>query len=227
MKACLFGSTGVIAEKSRLERLAYNAAFKELDLDVYWNVATYCKLLEIPGGLRRLETVFGDEWLAGLTEEVFELQQNHFERLARTGLSLRPGVAETLAYCTERGIRRAWVTTASRAMIKTLLTHTEGLNPDTFELVLTREDAARDKPDPSVYRRALEVLNLEPQDVIAIEDSPAAQASALAADIQCYLYASEYALIDNNVLATHDLAQTIDRVHRLWSGYTQWAELET
>ena len=78
MKACLLGSIGVIVETSRLQRLAYNAAFEELGLDVYWNVATYCKLLEVPGGLRRLESVFGSEWPVGMADEVYALKQKHF-----------------------------------------------------------------------------------------------------------------------------------------------------
>lgn len=224
MQACLFGSTGAVVETTRLERLAYNAAFEELGLDLYWNVATYCRLLEIPGGLHRLKTVFGDEWLAGLTEDIFELQHSHFERLAEPGLSLRPGVAQTLAYCRQQGIRRAWVTTASPELVETLLRRTEGLTADTFETVLTRTDAAGDKPDPSIYRSALAALDLKPRDVIALEDSQAAQAAALAADIQCYLYPSEYAHVDHDVLVTRDLPGTVERVHRLWASDNGAAE---
>ena len=42
MKALLFGSIGVIAETSELQRQAYNMAFAEHGLDWYWNVANYC-----------------------------------------------------------------------------------------------------------------------------------------------------------------------------------------
>ena len=50
MDLLLFGLPGAVVKTGRLERLAFNAAFEELDLGIYWNVATYCKLAELPSG---------------------------------------------------------------------------------------------------------------------------------------------------------------------------------
>ena len=54
MKSILFGSIGVLAESSEIQRRAFNEAFKEFGLDWYWNVANYIKMLEKPGGLNRI-----------------------------------------------------------------------------------------------------------------------------------------------------------------------------
>ena len=54
MKSILFGSIGVLAESSEIQRRAFNEAFKEFGLDWYWNVANYIKLLQKPGGLNRI-----------------------------------------------------------------------------------------------------------------------------------------------------------------------------
>lgn len=220
MEALLLGGAGVAVETARLERLAYNAAFEQLGLDLYWNVATYCKLLEIPGGPRRLESVFGEDWLSGLTDEVFALQELHFQRLARKGLKLRPGVAEVIEFCKKQGVRLGWVTTATPQKIDTLIACTHGLDRDDFELLFTRLDTPADKPDPAIYNLALDTLRLDASDVIAIEDSPINQAAALAADLQCYLYPGEYAAADHHVLVTRQLPETVDWAHTLWSAHS-------
>lgn len=217
MKACLLGSIGVIVETSRLQRLAYNAAFEELGLDVYWNVATYCKLLEVPGGLRRLESVFGSEWPVGMADEVYALKQKHFEDLASRGLQLRPGVADAFRFCRQHGIALAWVTTTTPAMLDTLVRHTEGLAYENFDLICSKQDAPAEKPDPSIYGYALQRLGVDAENAVAVEDTPVNQTAALAADLQCYLFPGEYALAENNVLVTRNLPSKLAQVHDLWS----------
>ena len=224
MNALLFGSTGTVVESARLERLAYNAAFDELGLDIYWNVATYCRLLELPGGPRRLDAVFGDELLAGPMGEVHELQQKHFERLASDGLQLRTGVAETIRFCADRNIQLGLVTTAHERMLDTLFRYTDGLEQSAFELILTRQDCAAEKPDPQVYRHALDTLRLRADSVVAVEDNPVHQAAALAADLQCYLFPGEYSRVDHDVLITRDLTQTVRRIHGLWAADTEYLQ---
>lgn len=197
--------------------MAYNAAFEELGLDIYWNVATYCKLLEVPGGIRRLEHVLGTEWPVGLADEVHLRKEKHFERLAARGLELRPGVAEAIEYCERNAIRLAWVTTTTPAMIETLLQHTPALSGSCFELITTKADVGQEKPDPAIYDHALGVMDLAAEDVIAIEDTPVNQAAALSADLHCYLFPGEYAAVQNNILVTRDLRATIEHAHTLWN----------
>ena len=47
-----------------------------------------------------------------------------------------------------------------------------------FSLVVTKEDVKKSKPDPAIYRFALKTLGLEPQEVLALEDSPTGLAAA-------------------------------------------------
>ena len=59
MDLLLFGSPGTVVETGRLERLAVNAAFDELGLGLYWNVATYCKHTGLASGPESLTTLVG------------------------------------------------------------------------------------------------------------------------------------------------------------------------
>lgn len=216
MKACFLGATGVVAETARLQRLAYNAAFRDMGLDLYWNVATYCRLLEVPGGQRWLEHVLGDEWPEGLAEEVQALQHRHFLKLVEGGLWLRPGIADAISLCKREEITLAWVTTAAPEVVSALLTHTVGLDAEAFDLITTAEGVPALKPDPAAYYHALSTLGLEAAEVIAVEDRPVNQSAALQADLQCYLYPGEYAAVEHNLLVTRDVPGTLDRAIALF-----------
>jgi HAD superfamily hydrolase (TIGR01509 family) len=52
--------------------------------------------------------------------------------------------------------------------------------------IVAAEDVARGKPAPDGYLRALELLGLEPSDVVALEDSEVGIAAAKAAGLRCY-----------------------------------------
>ena len=58
-KALLLGSIGVLTETSELQRQAYNQALKANDIHYRWNTGTYCKLLQEPGGKKRLSSFDG------------------------------------------------------------------------------------------------------------------------------------------------------------------------
>lgn len=66
--------------------------------------------------------------------------------------------------------KTALVTTASRRNAMEMLAHfqLEGL----FDLVLTREDVSRGKPDPEGYVLAMKRFNVSPQCCLVYEDSP-------------------------------------------------------
>ena len=56
-----FGSIGVLAETSELQRQAYNTALKLNGINWQWNIGTYCGLLQKPGGQKRLSSFIGSD----------------------------------------------------------------------------------------------------------------------------------------------------------------------
>ena len=68
-----------------------------------------------------------------------------------------------------KGLRLALVSTSRRKFIEILLSK---LNiKDMFEIVISREDVKKLKPDPEAYNKALSILNISCDNCIAIEDS--------------------------------------------------------
>ncbi len=84
---------------------------------------------------------------------------------------LRPGIAEYLAAADRHGLRRAIVSSASRAWIDMHLARLE--RAVGWDAIVTADhDPERAKPRPTMYREALELLDVAPSDAVAFEDSP-------------------------------------------------------
>jgi HAD superfamily hydrolase (TIGR01509 family) len=126
--------------------------------------------------MSRREEAPGDaQQRAALADTVHRLKNQIYEQIARRGdLPLRAGVAELLSECSQAHLPMGIVTTTSRGNVEALLewhlgSHWEGH----FATVVCANEAPRKKPDPQVYRLALEALRLRPHRAVAIEDAPA------------------------------------------------------
>jgi len=75
-----------------------------------------------------------------------------------------------------------------------------------FDLVLTREDYRRSKPDPEPYRMATEMLQLKPAEVLAIEDSKRGLIAAKRAGLSCWVIPNALTAEDNFSAADRVLA---------------------
>jgi HAD superfamily hydrolase (TIGR01509 family) len=95
---------------------------------------------------------------------------------------LRPGILEYLAYAGERGIKRAIVSSASRRWIDM---HLERLEQAIgWDAIITADrDAARAKPNPTMYLEALDVLGVAADEAVVFEDSRNGVAAGKAAGI--------------------------------------------
>lgn len=79
---------------------------------------------------------------------------------------LIPGATELLCWLQGKGISRALITNNSRPSVEAMLSK----HPLSFDLILTRDDAAA-KPDPALFLKALELLQIQPAHVVAVGDT--------------------------------------------------------
>nr|WP_275690007.1 HAD family phosphatase [Diaminobutyricibacter tongyongensis] len=111
-----------------------------------------------------------DEIVSWLTDRVQR-------QLDDVGVPWRPGAKELLADLRERGIPTALVTMSVRRMAEQIVAN---IPFDAFDEMVTGDEVTNPKPHPEAYLRAAELLGVEPQHCIAIEDSVAGLASAVA-----------------------------------------------
>lgn len=97
--------------------------------------------------------------------------------------AILPGVEEWIRAAKARGLR---VGLASAADGPWVTGHLERLGLHVhFDTVKTRDDVAVGKPDPAVYRAALDALGLAAADAVAFEDSMNGIAAAKGAGLFC------------------------------------------
>jgi HAD superfamily hydrolase (TIGR01509 family) len=97
--------------------------------------------------------------------------------------SILPGIAEYLEAAAELGLRLAVASSATRDWVDGHLTRLGLFN--FFACTHCGDDVEIVKPDPTLYRKALAALEIQPHEAIAFEDSPNGARAAKAAGIFC------------------------------------------
>jgi len=203
MNALLWDVDGTLAETERDgHRVAFNAAFEAAGLAWRWSIERYGELLAVTGGRERLlhdmatrlDAPASPDERDSLARELHRIKNERYAQIvAAGGIALRPGVRELMEECATAGLPMAIATTTSRSNVEALLAAQLGAQWERrFACVLCAEDAPRKKPDPQVYRLALERLRLPGEAVLAIEDSPAGVAACVSAGVPVVVTRSIY-----------------------------------
>jgi HAD superfamily hydrolase (TIGR01509 family) len=121
-------------------------------------------------------------WLGRDDDRVVARKVALYRERASDGRTVDDETRAAVMLAAEQG-PTAVVSGASRAEIEPVLA-AAGLE-HAFTALVAMEDVEHGKPDPAGYRRALELLGIEPQDAVAIEDSPPGVVAAKAAGIRC------------------------------------------
>lgn len=172
-RAVVFDLDGTLIDSEALVKDAHFAACAELGVTM-----TDAQFLSLVG----LHREANDLQLRGYYGEDFPLE--HFIGLTRAHVGdrvapLKPGVVElmdaldalALPFALATSSRRPWVEKhfAAHALEKR------------FRAVVTRQDVTEGKPHPEPYLHASKLLGIEPNNVLALEDSYAGVTSAHAA----------------------------------------------
>lgn len=203
LRALIWDVDGTVAETERDgHRVAFNRAFEAFGVAWHWDVATYGALLHVTGGRERLLRGMEVQADAPTTAEAREVlarqlhrrkNEIYAQRVAAGGLDARPGVRRLMDECAREGVAMAIATTTSRSNVDALFASLFGAHwQQRFAAVVCAEDAPAKKPDPLVYRIALQRLGVAPADAFALEDSPNGLRAALAAGICCGITRSAY-----------------------------------
>lgn len=104
-----------------------------------------------------------------------------YRALLADELSATDGASELLEACRREGRALALVTSSQRWMVEFALSHLDASGA--FEVTVSADDVAAEKPDPAPYRAAREALGEAGEAAVAVEDTQAGVASATSAGL--------------------------------------------
>jgi beta-phosphoglucomutase len=135
-------------------------------------------------GRRRREILV--HFLGELSDSEIEEYGNKKDELFRQAsadLEPLPGSLDFIKQVKEGGLRIALATSASWHRACWTLQQLRIANY--FEVVVTGDDVAEGKPDPTIYRMAAAHLSIAPEGLVAVEDSICGVRSAKSAGLRC------------------------------------------
>ncbi|MEI7664832.1 MAG: HAD-IA family hydrolase [Synechococcaceae cyanobacterium ELA263] len=189
LRAVFWDVDGTLAETEMAgHRPAFNRAFAEAALPWHWDHPTYHRLLKVSGGRERIGAFLAE--VEGVVPEPARLdrlqacKQVHYRQLVQTGgLAPRPGVIRLMTDLAAAGIPQAIVTTSGRSAVAALLQASFPDLQQAFRFWVCGEDVSRKKPHPEAYRLAIEQAQLDPWQILVLEDSAQGLAAAVTAGL--------------------------------------------
>ena len=210
MKSIFFGSIGSLVECSEIQRKAFNLAFKEYELDWYWNIANYIKMLKEPGGLNRIVEYSNFKLSQQDAKKIHLLKIKHFRLLSKNSLKPRKGVEDIIQYALKNNIKIGFVTTTTKETLDLITDNiSKYIDFTKFDLITHDELINKRKPDSEIYNYALKELKVSNLNSIAIENTFESCKSAQNANIHTLFYPGEYTIYDKNDFVSMDIFKSV------------------
>lgn len=168
IKAVIFDLDGVLVDAVELHYQAFSRAINLFGFDVppaihglnYNGLPTTVKL-EMLSQISSLPR--------GLHSFINEMKQVYTQELLNQRIKPTLTQINLLKTLRERGMKLAVASNCTRTTVELVL---EKLQIRSFfDIVLSKDDVSRSKPDPEIYLRCLRLLNLSEDEVLVVEDS--------------------------------------------------------
>ena len=217
IQAIIFDFDGTILETEVPDYLAWQACYQEysceLPLDLW--------LRGVGGSAADFDPYAYLEQQLGceIDRAALRIKRNDRVRALITEKNIRPGVRQLLADAEERGLRLGIASSGGRDWIEGYL-GAFALRQH-FEVIFTRDDVERVKPDPTLYRLAVSALGVTPAQAVAIEDSRNGMLAAKAAGLRCVVVPGEMTKQLNFAEADLRMESLTDRPLAAWLAEVQ------
>ena len=191
-KAVLFDHDGVLVSSEEIHARAWSMLIKELGLP--WDKIQMHKLVGRTSP--QIMAMILDEFKPGWTThdynlDALALRKNDFYLdIASSELAAYPGVREGLEWLKSKGIKTAVVSNAKKRELSFSIERLKLTS--LLDVIVSRDDAAHPKPHPAPYQLGAALLGLDPNQCLAIDDTPTGLESAFLAGCQCASVTTNY-----------------------------------
>ncbi|MFA6410252.1 MAG: HAD family phosphatase [Candidatus Buchananbacteria bacterium] len=197
IKAVIYDLDDVIVNSHPLHTKAWNILFSEYgkkisDLDL--TMRSGFMGMRISDILKIIIKQFN---LTADYQNLYKKRQAIFLDLVRSDLTLMPGLIESLDFFQKNKIKIALGSSGAKDYINLVLAKFNLHNY--FTVIITGDDVKLAKPDPEIYSKTVEKLNLSPNDCVVLEDAQAGVKAAKAAGCKCLAVKNPYTTPPQNL----------------------------
>ena len=169
IKAVLFDMDGVIFDTEREYLKEWNKIFEkygyEMKKEIYVSV--------MGRGRKKVKEIFKENFGDDLPIEEMYIEKDKMlkEAIENNEVPLKQGALELLEFLKKNGYKTALATSAKKDRVKSQVNHAKINN--LFDAIVCADDIVNSKPDPEIFLKAAEKVNIKPENCIVIEDSEA------------------------------------------------------
>jgi len=139
-------------------------------------------------------------------KRIHDFKVKYFKSLSKNKLKPRKGILEVIDYGLKNHIKIGFITTTNKSTLDLITDNlSKYIDFSKFDLITSDEDVSNRKPYPDIYNYALEELNLDRLNSIAIENTIESCNSAIKADLRTLFYPGEYTPFNENDKITYDI----------------------
>lgn len=175
---------GVLLDSETIYKSSNAKLFQSLGLSI--DEHQYQSLIGL-SSTKIWETLISESGLSGNIEEYKQLEkETKYQALFESELIPHQHIFDLLYYCKKSNIKMGIASMSSRKNIDLIISKLK-MNLF-FEVILSGENVTLGKPNPEIYLKAAEKLNLKPNQCLVIEDSFNGSQAAAAAGMKCIGY---------------------------------------
>lgn len=191
-KAVIFDMDGVLINTEWLWKEVNFSIYKKYDINI--DDETYQTVIgrtedEVFRPFLAKRGLRGKE-LEEINKKAMRERRELFMEKAKLDLEMFPGAIEKIKELKQKGFKLAIATSSTKELLDLVL---KKFNIDLyFIVVIPGDEIANSKPNPEIYLKTIQQLNLKPEECIIIEDSISGIKAAKAAGAFCIAVATTF-----------------------------------
>ena len=188
MKAVIFDMDGVIIDSEPLHFRLEKRMFTELGISLTDREHEGFLGTSSHEMFSRLKEKFGLD--RSVNDLVNEERRRYLAKLNEESIPVIPGIPELVSVLSGAGMILAVASSAPHEQIDLVMNESapDGGLGRFFQIRVSGDDVARGKPDPAIFLKTAELLEVAPEDSWVIEDSENGIKAALSAGMSCIAF---------------------------------------
>ena len=184
MKLVIFDMDGLMFDTGRLAYRNYSETAKKYDFELHPSVYYHLTGRNEPGFREALKELYGSEQPTDTWRDFMVSNKMEIITTDRR-VYKKKGLLELLKFLKENDYLIAVASSSKREIISFYMEIEE--MPDCFDTIVAGDEVTKGKPNPEIFLKACEKLNIAPEDALVLEDSLVGIEAANKANIPCFL----------------------------------------